>query len=234
MKVKALIEDAFVEIGVIPAGSELHALDLKWATRKFNSFVKSKSVDGFNLHYRTQEDFTLTPGTSSYTIGGGGAFDTNRPNTIKSALILDVNNNSYPVAISPVGEYWKIPDKTVGGRPISLFYKRTFPLSIIYLYYTPDTSDTLRIISYKNLSTYGDIDDIATEDIDVPGEYEDMFISNLALRIAPRYGRTPTNELKVAARETLQNIRNSNIAKNTTGTNLNFVSGSHRYNVEER
>lgn len=232
MKAKALIEDAYVELGIIPAGSELAALDLKWATRKFNSFLKSKSVDGLNLHYMVQEDFTLTPGTASYTIGIGGVFDTVRPNAIKDAFILDINNHSYAVGVRPIEEYWYIPEKDTQDRPRWLYYDRTFPLGTLYLYYTPNASETLRLISFKPLETY---DEVAVDDVEVPGEYEEMFISNLALRVAPRYGRQPTRELQETAHNTLQAIRGSNMAKSITGVNLNILprNGYQYYNVEE-
>lgn len=228
MKAKALIEDAFVELGIIPAGSELHPLDMKWATRKFNSFLKSKSVDGLNLYYKVRESFTLTSGTNTYTIGSGGAFDTVRPNKIKSAFIRDTNNLDHNVEIRPIDEYYQISDKDAQDRPREIYYDKQYPLGIIYLYYTPNAAEALHISSFKPLETY---DDIPVDDVDVPGEYEEMFISNLALRFCPRYGRTPSPELKETALRTLQAIRNNNMAGNMTGVDLNFISGTD-YDVE--
>jgi len=231
MKAQELIEDAFIELGILVAGQALAADDLSWATRKFNRLLKTLSVDSINLHVDISESFTTTSGVASYTIGTGGTFDTVRPNTITAAFIRDSNGHDYALDIRPINEYWNISEKTTQDRPTKLFYAREFPLGKIYLYFTPATTEALHIVSFKPLTTYADI---ANDDVDIPGEYEQMLISNLAMSLAPRYGRQPTQELIDTAVRTLSDIKSDNLAKNFTGVNVAYNRGTRgTYNIDE-
>jgi hypothetical protein len=231
MTAQELIEDAFIELGILVAGQALATDDLAWGTRKFNRFLQSKSVDGLNLHYMVTESFSPVGGTASYTIGTGGDFDTIRPNTIKSAFIRDANGHDYPIDIRPMSDYWELGEKSTQDRPTRLYYDRQFPLGIIYLYYVPATDEKLHIQSYKPLTTY---DDVANDDVVIPAEYENMFIYNLAVSLAPRYGRTPTQELIDLADDTLRDIRSDNLSKTFVGVNVNYLGEKGgTYDVEE-
>jgi hypothetical protein len=226
-----IIQDAHIELGVLVAGLALADDDLAWAIRKFNRFLKTKSVDALNLHVEVNESFTPTAGKASYTIGTGGDFDTARPNTITSAFIRDANGHDYPLDIRVMSDYWELSEKSTQDRPTRLYYQREFPLGKIYLYFVPATSEALHIQSYKPLTTYEDVD---SEDVVMPGEYDNMFIYNLAISLAPRYGRTPTQELIDLADNTLNDIRSDNLAKTFVGVNVNYLGDKGgTYDIEE-
>jgi hypothetical protein len=226
-----LIEDAFSELGILVPGMELGTNDLAWGVRKFNRFLQTKSVDALNLHVEVNESFTPTAGQASYTIGTGGDFDTVRPNTIKSAFIRDANDHDYPLNIRTMADYWRLSEKSTQDRPTRLYYQREFPLGKIYLYFVPATTEALHIQSYKPLTTY---DDVENDNVVMPAEYENMFIYNLAISLAPRYGRAPTQELIDLADSTLNDIRSDNLAKTFVGVNVNYLGDKGgTYDIEE-
>lgn len=222
-----IIDDAMIEIGVLVAGSSLSDADLTWSTRKLNRFLGTLPLDGFNLFAKVTENFPLVSGTAVYTIGDGADFDTVRPIAIHQAFIRE-GDYDYPVGTHPIDQYWGITTKETQGRPINLFYDPQTPNGNIYLHYVPDSTYDLWIVSIKPFTAYSDVDD----DVDFPPEFENMIVSNFALQLCPRYGKSPTRELKETAMNSMANIRANNLARSMNGKAININSHGTAYNVD--
>ena len=225
---QSIIEDALIEIGVLVAGGSLGSSDLAWCARKFNRFIKSRSCEGLNLYTKTKENFALVSGTGSYSIGSGGTFDTGRPLSIRQAWIRE-DGSDYLLQIRPIDEYQQIPQKDQGGRPYQIYYDRSYPLGTIYMHYVPDAAYDFWIVSEKELTTY---DDVVDDEVIIPSEYEIMFVTNLALQFCPRYGRTPSRELKEEARDSLLDIRSNSLARSMVGVNVRISGSGSYYDIE--
>lgn len=226
MTVKEIIEAALQELGIIEAGSTPDFDDLAWCLSKFNRMLNSWSADGINLHYRVSEFFAMASGTPSYEIGSGATFDTARPNVVEDAFIR-INGYDYPVKVRPMDEYWNISDKTIESRPTKLYYNPTYPNGTIYLYYVPDSSDTLHIVSQKPLTVYTDED----TSVSIPGEYEEAMVTELAVRMAPRYGIATSGELTSNARRAYNSMRSRNIANDMKSVELYLTGGGGTYDI---
>jgi hypothetical protein len=223
-----IIEDAFIEIGVLVAGGSLATADLAWGKRKFNRFLKTLSLDALNINFLTKENFSLVSGTNSYTIGAGGDFDTTRPNSFDVAYIKE-NNHDYEVRIRPIHEYWEISNKIIPNRPRRMYYDRQTTLGIVYFDYVPNANHDFHFTSSKPFTVY---DDVAAENVVVPPEHEEMFVTNMAVRYASRYGKPISKDLKDTAEETLQDIQGSNLAKTLKGKNMNINGVYSGYDVD--
>lgn len=210
-----VITAAFQELGIIVSGGTPNTNDLTWGLGKLNRMLKSWSTDGINLHYRIEESFSLVSGTPSYTIGSGATFDTERPLAIERAFIR-ISGHDYPLGIRPISEYWSLSEKSTQDRPVKLYYDPTYSLGTIYFYYTPDSAYALHLISQKPLLTYVS----AATEISLPGEYEDMLVLNLALRLASRYGKAISRELRLDAQNALGNVRALNLGSQMKGIEL--------------
>ena len=228
MTAKEIIEASLTELGILVAGDSPGTADLAWCLGKLNRFLNTLSADGLNLHYRVEESFSLVAGTASYTIGSGATWDTARPNVIEQAFIRDSNNHDHPVSIRPIFEYWLVSEKTSQSRPKELFYAYAVPYGIIYLYYTPSSSEALHIVSQKPLTTYAS----ASTEVILPVEYEDTLVLNLAIRIAPRYGIATSRELNLAAKEAYNNLKARNLASQMKIVSVNIVGNGGAYNVD--
>ena len=230
MTAKEIIEASLTEPGILVAGDSPGTADLAWCLGKLNRFLNTLSADGLNLHYRVEESFNLAAGTPDYTIGSGSGatFNTARPNVIEQAFIRDSNNYDHPISIRPIFEYWLITSKTSQSRPKELFYAYAVPYGIIYLYYTPNSSEALHIVSQKPLTTCAS----ASTEIVLPVEYEDMLVLNLAIRIAPRYGIATSKELNLAAKETYNNLKARNLVSQMRIVPVNITGARGAYNVD--
>jgi hypothetical protein len=228
MTVLEIIVAALQELGVLVTGGTPNIYDTAWALGKFNRLLNTLSLDGLNLHYRIEESFNAESSVPYYTIGPGGTFDTARPNVIDKAFIRD-NDHDYPVWIRPIDEYWDIMDKTVEDRPIKLYYDPTYPLGIIYLYFTPNSAYSLHIVTQRPLTTYAS----TLTEVSLPGGYEEALILKLALAMASRYGIKTSGELQMNAKLAYDSLRARHLADQMKGVDLN-LPGAHRsnYNVD--
>ena len=229
MTAKEIIIAAYQELGIVVSGGEPNANDLIWSLGKFNRMLNNFSTDGLNLHYRIEESFNLVSGIASYTIGSGAEFDTVRPNVIEQAFIRDTDNHDYPLNIRPMSEYWSLSEKTTQSRPLKLYYDTKYSNGVIYLYYTPSNTDPLHIVSQKPLLVYLS----AASEVSLPGEYEDMLVLNLAIRMASRYGKAVSADLRLDAKEAFSNVKGLNLNSQLKGVKLGIPGrrGSS-YNID--
>jgi len=227
MTADEIIIAAFQELGITVSGGSPNANDLAWGLGKLNRFLNNLSADGLNLHYRVEESFNLVGGTPNYTIGSGATFDTPRPTIIEKAFIRD-SGHDHPVDIRSIAEYWSLAEKSTQDRPVKLYYDTTYPNGTIYLYYTPDSAYSLHLISQKPLITYAS----GATEVSLPGEYEDMVVLNLAIRIAARYGKEISGDLRLDAKNAYNNVRDLNLVGQMKAVELNWPGRSSGYNVE--
>jgi hypothetical protein len=112
-----------------------------------------------------------------------------RPIKITAAFTRSSNPNpiDYPLEVINNAQYQALVFKTINiTYPYYLYYNPTFPLGTITFYPVPNVglilglSQVLQFIDFANL----------TIAIQLPPGYEDAIIYNLAVQIAPDYGRS--------------------------------------------
>ena len=185
MTVQELLEKALEKCRIKNPSTEM----LSKALGDFNLMLKSLNEE---LIFPTSENFTLTVGTESYSIGDGGDFDTIRPLEIKSAFLRDSDDVDHPLNVDISKEdYDKITDKDYSTRPSGLYYAPEYPLGYIYFDTAPAEADTLYLYSVKPFAEYTTL----TTDLTQPVEMEKFLIFNLAIDIAPAYGISLPNTL---------------------------------------
>jgi hypothetical protein len=229
MTAKEIITAALQEIGAVAAGADPSSTALTWALGKLNRLLKRISAKDSTLFYRVTESFTLVGGTASYAIGSSATFDTVRPIAIEQAFIRDSGNLDHHLTVRPISEYWGILEKATQDRPTRLFYDPTYPNGTIYLYYTPSAAETLYIVSQKPLTTYAS----ELTSVSLPGEYEEMLITNLAVACSPAYGLPVSGDLQRAADDSYNTIIGRNIANSMKPAHLNIIGGNSAYNIDE-
>lgn len=209
-----LIQASMRQLGLIQSGEiptvdeyadALSALNLMvntWAARK----LLSTSL--------TAENFPISAGVASYTIGVGGTFNTSKPTQIRGAFIRDANNIDSPLqANATMDMYLSMPDKSqASGIPFMLFYdpgvtQQSVQTGTIYLYPAPDVSSyKLYLECVKPFTQFTAITDVVT----FPLSYLEALKYNLAVRLAPEFGRGVPPEIAIMAKETMDTIMRMN------------------------
>lgn len=209
MTAKQIIKAALQQINAIGAREEPSPEDYDACLNYLNNLGDSWSAEGLLVFAYSREEFTLTAGKASYTIGSGGDFNTNRPASIDSAQLQYPGSNvDYNVEIVPQNQYDSMSLKTVLGQPTMLFYNPGYPLGTCLFYYTPSQAFTVRLNLRARLGTL-----TLAGTVQFPEEYRRALIFNLAEDIANMYGFEPPQTTSRIARESknvLLSINSSN------------------------
>jgi hypothetical protein len=197
-----IITEALELIGVVAGGETPSATDVATADRSLNMMVKGWQAKGIQLWRQTEGSLTATALAASFTMGTGGDF-TSRPLRITSAR-LSISGIETPLREMSRAEYFDMPLKTATGRPTGYYYDPALTLGKIYLWPTVATgvTATLKFSYQRSLEDF----DAAGDEPDFPQEWLECIAYNLAVRLAPKFGATISQEVAGVAIESLDDL----------------------------
>lgn len=196
-----VIAGALRKLGVLASGASPTTAQTNDGAEALNALVKAFHADGMPLWAITSNTFTVTSGTSSYTIGPSKTI-----NTAAAPLkVIQAWRNLSGQADVPMNVYNRydfnaLPTlSTITGKPINIYYQPGHTAGVgsgtIYLWPTPDDSTTTVTIEYQR--PFDDMD--ATDNnFDFPSYWMQALIYNLAWSLAPEYGTPPTDRDRIA------------------------------------
>jgi hypothetical protein len=180
----------------------------------------------------------LYQGKKVYTVGPGGDFNTNlrlrpwtdeyngnfgpaypvsaRPNRIESAYLRQLtmsqpNQIDYPLTqIFSMEDYNRIALKGLSSFPGYYFYDSSWELGLLYPWPIPQANIYEVFISIRE-----QLPPMFTEaamELDLPYEYYNAIVLNLAIRLRPKYGiiAQPGDPLPGQAKDSLNTLRKAN------------------------
>lgn len=181
------------------------------------------------MHYIDVENFTLTAGTESYTIGSGGDFDTVRPLKISGGYTRSGGLDS-PFEVVGEKKYREVSQKSQTGDAVTyVWYNPSWgasELGTIYVY--PAAGGTIYL---HNLRPLGEPTGL-TETVLFPGEYDDPIKWNLALRLAPEYGKPISQDVAALAIMTLDQLISFNASLQIETVKTEILSIARGYNID--
>jgi hypothetical protein len=193
-----LIRSSLRKIGVLAAGEPLPAHEGDDALEVFVQMVDAWTNETLLIPVVSVVTHQLTNNVSEYTIGiypepkpvplPTNHIETARPEKILSAFIRDQHETDYILEQIDVNTFSRISRKTNGSRP-SLFYVREgWPLNEIIFASVPYADETLHLEVIQPLSEVLPAASL-TEVINLPPGYERALIYNLAMELAPEWGK---------------------------------------------
>lgn len=189
----------------VPAGQEQHD-----AFNALSDMLDRWSTNGLVVFDKIIEPFTLVAGQQSYTIGTGGDFDTVRPQKILNAGIQFAGISpatELPVNIINLDQWSEIIVKDIQSTlPIALYLEDSFPLAVINLWPVPSAANILNLYSWKPLTPFAS----ASTVISLPPGFAEALRYNLAVRLAPEYGKTPREDIVQIAMDSLADLKRMN------------------------
>lgn len=211
--VRDIINGSLRLIEELGAGQTPSAEDTQDAFSALLSMMDSWSIQGGNIFTEVIETFSLNTGVSTYTIGTGGDFNTARPVKLR-AVTYSLGNDTFDqdLEILDMEEYAYQNDKTTVGYPKRVYYNANYPLASMIFHPVP-SAGSVKIYSEKPLSTFTSINDTVV----MPPGYERALKYNLAVEIAPEYGKQPSQTVMALAVESKNAIEVKNLEndKNT-------------------
>ena len=197
MAVKQLINSALRKLGVIGAKEEADAREISDALNQLNRMLNNWSVQPNNIYKIVKEDFTLTSGTSEYTFGAGGTFNSARPTKIIRCTYAS-GGVDHKIVETTAENYADIGLKTLESLPEMFWYNPEYPLGRMTFYPVPDDAYTITVYSKKPLAQYTN----SANDVNLPPEYESAIEFNLAIELSAEYTSDPPAVVVARAQST--------------------------------
>ncbi len=223
---QTLIKAALRSIGVITSGETPTADELNDGLEAMKFMFRHWSAKNIRLYFMTSETFALT-GAASYTIGSGGVINTARPVSIRGAYIRDSNGSDSVLNIIDEARYRSLQIKNISAPGESLWYSPEYPLGKIYIY--PLCTGTLYLNSLKALADPS----LITSSIAFPPEYDEAIKYNLAVRMAPEYGKEPSNIVLGLAKSGLDDIETRNFAEQMNAARPEVIKLVEKYSINK-
>lgn len=206
-----LISSSLRLIGVVAAGETATDAEAQDALIVLNMMLEAWGAERLSVFTLTIRNFSLTPGTQTYTFGTGGTFNAARPPRIEYANIVSLNNPSQPLELPLemlTDSGWsQIPVKNVSSAlPLKMYDDGGFPLRNISFWPIPNVAVQVNFYCWTALSSFSDL---FTDTLFPPG-YLEALRYNLAVRLAPEWQRPVDPTVAAMAIQSKQRIKSIN------------------------
>jgi hypothetical protein len=245
--VREIIKSSLTKINAIQPGETPTDSDLDISLESLEGLIDSWSNEKLMIYTFNPFYFEATAGNQIYTLGPGGDWDTPRPMNIQQAYLslnAQINNTNpvtfsfpdnvadLPIAIANDSQWASIAIKQLTAVfPTILYDDGNYPLRNIYLYPIPNQNQVITLWLWQPLDNFDSLDDV----IEFPPGYERCIIYNLAMELAPEFGKVLTEEvisvatdskMILAAINSDPQIMAHDRSLGTTGTQYNWIYGT--------
>lgn len=233
MTARDLIKGSLRLIGAIATGENPSAAEEVDALASLNGMLDAWSVKGFLIYQNVREVFPFVGGQATYTVGPTGNFNTTRPLIINKAMVLYADTET-ELEILTSAKYAEISDKSIQSNiPEYLYCDGGYPLENYSFYPVPSEANSVVIYSKKILTNIAN----ASDELNLPPGYERALRYNLALEIAPEYGRDPSAIVAKTAMDSIVELQRQNteaayltsdaFGLSSRRTDFNILSGDY-------
>jgi hypothetical protein len=223
-----LIKGSLRLIGAIATGETPSADELTDALAVLNDMLDSWSLENLTLYQRsTREELSWTSGQQSRTWGASGTFTSARPVDLEFAAILQ-SSTEYPLQILSPGEWAQLKQKTLtGSLPTAIYIEGSYPNATMYLWPVPNQTITLVTHTLKPLSSFA----TANDTVSLPPGYSRAIRFNLAIELAPEYGKSISEQILISAQEAKENIKRKNSKPRYLAVDAALLYDRKRFNI---
>ena len=210
MLVSDVITAALYWINELAPGETPNSDDLATGLSTLNILLDSWNSIRLNVYVITENTYALATGNGSYTIGNGGTFNSSRPVSIRAAAHQTGTAPSFqfPIHLASAEEFSKITDVNRQSNIVEmLWYDNEFPTGTIRIWPLPGApAGSLNLWTWELLVAFA----LTSSTFNMPPGYPLALELNLAVLLAPIYGRPITPELGMSAMQALAAIRGEN------------------------
>jgi hypothetical protein len=226
-----IIEGSLRLLGAISGSENASAAEISNGILTFNDLLDSWANEKLTVHKITIEEFDLVVAQQSYTFGTAANFNSARPIAIDRAYLKDTSQNpdyEYPIEVISAEEWGNIQDKALTSSiPCKLYAQGTFPSETVYIWPIPTVAHKLVLHSRKPFTAIAS----ASDTILLPPGYAKALKFNLAIDLAPEYGRPVTIEISSGAIESKENIKRNNIKPVLMSSDFSPSISNRRYDI---
>lgn len=199
-----LIKTAMRKKGILAEGETPTAQQANDGLQALNDVLETWSIQSYAVWGGLPETFATVAGQSTYSVGPGGDWDTDRPASV-SSVYSTVQGNDYSATAWTLAEYMGVGVKSSRSQiPARFVYVNDAPLGRVILYPTPSEAVTITIDTPRLLTQIPNIATVMT----LPPAYARALQYAVAEEFGDEYG-SPI-DVSGKARSTLAIIKRAN------------------------
>jgi hypothetical protein len=208
-----VISEALILIGVKYAGQTISVEAKATSLLGLNLLLSEWNATGQAVYSVEREIFNLQAGVADYTIGPSGTFVTARPEKIETWSVATAQGTSDGGKPLDSASFERVADDRalVGSRVKALNYDAAFPDGNIHIYPIPNGGQTISLWVWVQLAEVTD----SSLELTFPFGYLKAIIYNLAVDLAPKFGREVPQTVKLVADQTKQALAATNASEHT-------------------
>ncbi len=229
--VRDLINDTLKLIGALASGEVARDDEVLDGLKRLNDMLGSWNNQKLTVHQIIDSRYDLVAGQQDYTLGVGGDFSQTRPVYIERAILVQpasggASEIELPLEIQSVKDWaTEIPVKDIPTNlPRKVYFSGEFPLRDVRFWPIPNIS-SLDWILWWHDSVDGFPETQAGLDttMALPPGWAEAMRYNLAIRLAPEFGREQQPTVVALARDSLSWIKTANSEVHATELNVDVA-----------
>lgn len=211
MTANDLITQSLRLIGVLSGNEPPSASEANTGLQYLNDMIDSWSTQQMLIISKVTETFALVANQQSYQMGTGAPdFNTVRPQKIENAIWQQPQGaTNYNLEIDIINQdQWAaltVPT-TQSNIPTKLFVNYTFPYATLYFWPIPLQANNLILWSWKPITELSTL----TTAVSLPPGYNKALRYNLAVELAPEFGRQLSDIIIAQAVDSKADIKRMN------------------------
>ena len=200
-------------IGVLASGETASAAEAFDGLQVLNDMLDSWSSEHLMIFTTPRlGPFNLISGQQAYTVGTGGDFNIPRPPRIDRMGIINLANPVQPLELPleylTKDQWAAIPVKNIqSSLPLKVWDDQGYPLRTLSFWCIPNTSVQTVLYAWTALAQFPDL----VTDFTFPPGYRRAIRYNLALEMAPEYGKAIDPAVAAIAVQSKAAIKSQNI-----------------------
>ena len=205
-----IITRALKKSGVLGVGQTPQPEDTNDAFDDMNDMIAAWNLRRWIVYNLVDTALTST-GAQTYSVGPNQSFNIPRPDRLEGAFVrqyVGAQGTDYPLKLIEAHEdYNRITLKSLSTMPSHVFYDSGYPNGTLYFYPVPTASIyELHTLTKNVISKFTSL----TQAINLPPEYNDALLYNLAVRLRISYQLGPDMDVSRLAKASLNTIKNAN------------------------
>ncbi len=204
-----IIRDSLTDIGQFAPGDEEIDSHFQFGLRTMNDLIEQWNNENLALFAFRTQTFPLVSNQFRYTIGGVSPDIAGpRPLKIQDMYLQESTGNRFPVNLRTLADFIALRNAMVTSQvPSDAYYDPQFPQANIQFWPTPlAPMYDVFFTSYLQLEEFDNL----YVDIELPAGYRPALRYNVAVNVAPGFGKPVTQKLEMLALSTLTSLKRTN------------------------
>jgi hypothetical protein len=225
-----VITDALKLLGVVAGHEVPTSAEQQDSFARLHELIDSWGTQAQTMYLTARVIAPLVPAVQTYSIGPGATINAARPMAIDAAAYLTASVPPVEVSVEVLFDqaYVGEPTKTLtGAAPQAISYTASVPFGSVWVWPVPTAAVSLVLYYAEPIAQFPDL----VTPVDLAPGYAKALRCNLAIELAPEFGRVVDPTVERLARESLADIKRQNLPLVEIGIDAALTGGGGGYDI---